>query len=126
MSLRTPIARVRGLGAAKEGVNHWWMQRVTAIALTPLTLWFLISLIGVISADYETVVAWIGKPINTVLLIALLVGTFYHAMLGLQVVIEDYVHVEGVKVLSLLVMKFALLLLGGAAVLAVLRIAFGG
>lgn len=126
MNLRTSIDRFRGLSTGKEGVNHWWMQRVSAIALTPLTLWFLISLLGVIGADYETVVAWIGKPFNTVLLIALLVGVFYHAMLGLQVVIEDYIHVEGSKVLSLLVMKFALLLLGGAAVLAVLRIAFGG
>lgn len=126
MNLPTSLARFRGLSMGKEGVSHWWMQRVTAIVLTPLTLWFLISLLGVISADYEAVVTWIGKPINTVLLIALLVGTFYHAMLGLQVVIEDYVHVEGSKVLSLLVMKFALLLLGGAAVLAVLRIAFGG
>ncbi len=126
MSLRTSIARFRDLSTSKEGVNHWWMQRVTAMALTPLTLWFLLSLLGVIGADHETVVAWIGNPINTVLLIALLAGIFYHAMLGMQVVIEDYVHVEGVKVMSLLVMKFALLLLGGAAILAVLRIAFGG
>lgn len=126
MSLQSSIERVRSLGAAKEGVSHWWMQRVTAIAITPLTLWFLISLIGVVSADYETVVAWIGSPINTVLLVALLAGVFYHAMLGMQVVIEDYIHVEGVRVMSLLVMKFALLLLGGAAILAVLRIAFGG
>lgn len=126
MNLRTPLGRARGLGAAKEGVNHWWMQRVSAVALIPLSFWFVVSLLGVARADYETMTAWIAQPFNTILLVALLVGTFYHTILGLQVIIEDYVHVETAKVTSLLVMKFVLLLLGGAAVLAVLRIAFGG
>jgi succinate dehydrogenase / fumarate reductase membrane anchor subunit len=126
MSLQTPLGRARGLGSAKEGVSHWWTQRVTAIALVPLTLWFVVSLLGVAGADYETVVSWIAKPVNAVLLIALLISMFYHAILGLQVIIEDYVHHEGTKVASLLVMKFLLVLLGGFAVLAVLRIAVGG
>lgn len=126
MSLQTPLSRARGLGSAKEGVSHWWTQRVTAIALVPLTLWFVVSLLGVAGADYETAVAWIARPVNAVLLIALLISMFYHAILGLQVIIEDYIHHEGTKVASLLVMKFLLVLLGGFAVLAVLRIAVGG
>lgn len=126
MSLRTPLARARGLGSAKEGVSHWWAQRVTAIALVPLTLWFAISLLSVARADYANVIEWIGSPFNMILLIAFLFSTFYHAHLGLQVVIEDYVHDEGYKLASLLIVKFILILLGGAAILAVLRIAFGG
>jgi succinate dehydrogenase / fumarate reductase membrane anchor subunit len=126
MSLRTPLGRVRGLGSAKEGTDHWWMQRVTAIALVPLTLWFVISLMGVVRTDYATVIAWISHPFHAVLLVAFLFTTFYHAILGLQVVIEDYVHHEETKIASLLFMKFALVLLGSSAVLAVLRIAIGG
>jgi len=126
MNLRTPISRARGLGSAKEGVNHWWAQRMTAVALTPLSLWFVISLVFLVHAEHAEVVHWIANPLNTVLLVLLLVSTFYHAMLGLQVVIEDYVHVEGVKLAALLLMKFLLIVLGTLAVLAVLRIAFGG
>lgn len=126
MSIRTPLARARGLGSAKSGVSHWWAQRVTAIAMVPLTLWFIIGLISMTHADYQTAVHWIGQPVNTVLLILLLFSTFYHAILGMQVVIEDYVHVEGAKIASLLIMKFILVLLGAAAIFAVLRIAFGG
>ena len=126
MSLRTPLARVRGLGSAKEGVAHWWAQRVTAVALVPLTLWFVISLLFMTHADHATLQAWIAQPSVTVLLVAFLFSLFYHAILGMQVVIEDYVHQEGTKFVSLLVMKFLLILLGGSAIIAVLRIAFGG
>jgi succinate dehydrogenase / fumarate reductase membrane anchor subunit len=126
MSLRTPLGRVRGLGSAKEGVSHWWVQRVTAVALVPLVLWFTVSMLSIVRADYDSAVHWVGQPFNTVLLVALLVGAFYHALLGLQVVIEDYVHAEGTKVMTLLIMKFIMVLLGASAILAVLRIAFGG
>lgn len=126
MKLRTPISLARGLGSAKEGVNHWWMQRVTAVALAPLALWFVASLLYVVHADYDAMVAWVGRPVNTVLLALFLFTAFYHAMLGLQVVIEDYVHGEGAKIVSLLVMKFLLVLLGALSIIAVLRIAFGG
>ena len=126
MNLRTPIARVRGLGSAKEGVAHWWTQRVTAVALVPLTLWFVISLLFMVHADYESLQAWIAQPLVTVLLVAFLFSLFYHATLGMQVVIEDYVHQEGAKFASLMVMKFLLILLGGSAIIAVLRITFGG
>lgn len=126
MDLRTPLARARGLGSAKEGVNHWWAQRVTAIALVPLTLWFVVSLLTVLGEDYAEVIAWIGSPLNTVLLVTFLFSLYYHAYLGLQVVIEDYVHTEATKLATLLATKFLLILLGAAAILAVLRIAFGG
>jgi succinate dehydrogenase / fumarate reductase membrane anchor subunit len=126
MSLRTPLARVRGLGSAKEGAAHWWAQRVTAVALVPLTLWFMASLLVMARADYDSLRAWITQPFTTVLLVALLFSLFYHALLGLQVVIEDYVHQESAKIASLLLMKFLLILSGGAAILSVLRIAFGG
>jgi succinate dehydrogenase / fumarate reductase membrane anchor subunit len=126
MSLRTPIGRARGLGSAKEGVNHWWMQRLTAVALVPLTLWFVASLMVVARADYAQVVEWVRQPLNTAVLVALLIAVFYHAVLGLQVVLEDYIHNEGSKIIYLVVMKLAMALLGVTAVFSVLRIAFGG
>ncbi len=126
MKLRTPISLARGLGSAKEGVSHWWMQRMTAVALVPLALWFVASLLFAAHADYDAMVKWVGQPVNTVLLVLFLFTAFYHAMLGLQVVIEDYVHGEGAKIVSLLVMKFLLVLLGALSIIAVLRIAFGG
>jgi succinate dehydrogenase / fumarate reductase membrane anchor subunit len=92
MSYRTPLGRVRGLGSAKEGVAHWWAQRLTALALIPLTLWFVISVVQMIGADPPQVVEWIGSPVTAILLIVLIGATFHHAQLGVQVVIEDYVH----------------------------------
>lgn len=125
MSLRTPLAAVRGLGSAREGVRHWWWQRLTAIALVPLSLWFVASLAGVAGADYATAAAWLKVPRNSILLLALLLATFYHAQLGLQVVIEDYVHTEWVKVASLVALRFVVFLLGLTAVVSVLRVFLG-
>ena len=124
MSLRSALGRARGLGSAKEGTHHWWVQRVTAIALVPLALWFVIAMISMVHADYVNTIEWIGQPVNSTLLVVLIITTFYHAMLGMQVVIEDYVHHEGAKIAALLITKFLLVLLGTAAVIAVLRIAF--
>lgn len=126
MSLRTPLGRARGLGSAKEGVSHWWAQRVTAIALIPLTLWFVVFIIRSIGVDHSGLMERFAKPYNAVLLVLLLVSMFYHAMLGLQVVIEDYVHDEGAKLISLLAMKFILVVFAASSVFAVLRIALGG
>ncbi len=126
MSMRSPLGRVRGLGSAKEGTGHWWAQRVTAIALIPLTLWFAAGLLSVIGAEHGAAIAWIGSPVTAVLLVLLLATGFYHAQLGLQVVLEDYVHHEGAKIAALLCVKFACLLLGAAAVFGVLKIAFQG
>jgi succinate dehydrogenase / fumarate reductase, membrane anchor subunit len=125
-SMRTPLARVRGLGSAKEGVHHWWAQRLTAIALVPLTLWFVISVAGLAGMDHAEATAWIGSPAVTVLLVLLVAATFWHAQLGVQVVIEDYVHNEAIKLVSLVAVKFAAVLLAVATIVAVLRLAFGG
>lgn len=126
MSLRTPLNRVLGLGSAKEGTDHWWNQRMTAIALIPLSLWFVISVASLGSLDYSSIVAWIGAPLNTVLLVLLVTALTYHSMLGVQVVIEDYVHAGWLKLGSLILANFAHVALGTAGVFAVLRIAFGG
>jgi len=124
MNLRSPLAKARGLGSAKEGVQHWWSQRVTALALVPLILWFVVSLLSLRHAEYAAVVSWVGRPLNSALLLLLLVALFYHAMLGLQVVIEDYVHTEATKMVALLVMRFALFLLAAVAIVSVVRILF--
>ncbi|MFD2262028.1 succinate dehydrogenase, hydrophobic membrane anchor protein [Lacibacterium aquatile] len=120
--MRTMLGRVRGLGSAKEGVEHWWMQRVTAVALVPLLLWFVISVIGLVGAPYEAVVSWMGHPVSGLLLILLIVAVFHHAQLGIQVVLEDYVHNEGAKIACLLAVKGAALLLGGIGVVSVLKL----
>ena len=89
--MRSPLGRAIGLGSAKEGVGHWWAQRVTAIALVPLAVWFVIVVVGLAGADRAVFVDWVRHPVPAVLLVLLLVATFYHGALGLQVVIEDYV-----------------------------------
>lgn len=124
MSLRSPLGRVRGLGSAKDGTGHWWAQRLTALALIPLGLWFCAAVIAMTGADYATVAAWAGSPLVAGLLILLLGATFYHAALGLQVVIEDYVHHEMVKLLLILAVKAILSALALAAILSVLLLLF--
>ena len=125
MSLRSPLGRVLGMGAAKEGVGHWWVQRVSSVALTVLTLWFLFALIALGDFSYPAVVTWIGGPLNAVLLTLLIVTTVYHTQLGLQVVVEDYVPSAGPKILTMLAINFLLVLLGALGVFSVLRVAFG-
>jgi succinate dehydrogenase / fumarate reductase membrane anchor subunit len=125
-SIRTPLARVRGLGAARHGVGDWWVQRVTAVALVPLTLWLVASIVALAGADYRTVANWMGSPVTAVLLIALLLATFRHAQLGVRVVIEDYIHHEGVKIASLLAVNAILALLAIASVLSILKLVFRG
>ncbi|MEH6755654.1 MAG: succinate dehydrogenase, hydrophobic membrane anchor protein [Alphaproteobacteria bacterium] len=126
MSIRTPLGRARGLGSAKTGTDHWWMQRVTALALIPLVIWFVVSMIIVTGADHETALAFIGSPINAVLLTLLIIATFYHGQLGLQVVIEDYIHSKWLEVALILLVKGAAIFLGVASVYAVIAIALGG
>lgn len=126
MSIRTPLARARGLGSAKSGTAHWWAQRVTAIALIPLIIWFVISIIVMTGSSHESVIAWIGNPLTAVLMILLIVAVFHHMQLGLQVVIEDYVHTRWMEIALILIVKGAALLLGAIGILSVLKIAIGG
>ena len=124
--LRTPLARARGLGSAKAGLHHWWAQRITAIALIPLVVWFAISLVMMSGADYDIVRAWIGAPLVMVLLILTIAIGLHHGQLGLQVVIEDYVHRDGWKLALIVAVRFIAVLFGLAAIVAILRIGFGG
>lgn len=126
MNLRSPLGRVRGLGSAKSGTEHWWAQRLTALALIPLSLWFVASLAAMAGADYATVRAWVDSPLVAALLILLICATFYHAYLGVQVVIEDYVHAEALKVAALVLVAGLSILLAVIAVLSVLVLLFGG
>lgn len=123
-SMRTPLARARGLGASHSGVRAWWAERLTSAALVPLTIWFVISVIVLLGSPRAVVAHWVGRPIDTVLLLALIGVTFHHMQLGLQVVIEDYIHVESVKLIALLAMKAVTILLALACIVSVLRLAF--
>ena len=123
MTLRTPLSMVKGLGAAKEGVTHWWRQRLTAIALVPLTLWFCFVVAALPGADYESVRAWIGSPISAVLLIVSAAVALYHGFLGLQVIIEDYVPGHSTRIVLIVVSGFAAVLLAAGAIFAILLMA---
>ena len=126
MTLQSPLGRVRGLGSAKNGTHHWWIQRVTAVALVPLTLWFAVSMIKMTGAAHSDAIAWVQSPFNAIMLLLLIIATFHHMQLGLQVVIEDYIHSEGTKLVLLLAQKLVSFALAIAAGFAVLKIAFGG
>ena len=125
MSLRTPLSRVRGLGSAKEGTHHWLWQRLTAVALIPLSLWFIVSLVCRIGAEYGEVVTWMQSPIVSLLLILFVIMLFHHAQLGVQVVIEDYVHGKWQKLTSLLLLKFVAVVAALASIIAVLKVSLG-
>jgi succinate dehydrogenase / fumarate reductase membrane anchor subunit len=121
MDFRTPLSRVKGLGSAKSGTGHWWMQRVTAVALIPLSFW-LINFLGLsLTAPYQQTVSWLASPVNSACMVAWIIAVFYHAALGLQIVIEDYVAAEGPKIISIWVANLAFLFLAIAALLAVFR-----
>lgn len=122
---RTPMGRARGLGSAKEGVGHWWAQRLTAIALVPLTLWFAIGVVTHVGAPHAVALAWLGNPVTAVLMILFIAAAFHHGQLGMQVVIEDYIHTEWLKLTLIVGVKFGALVLGLAAIMAELWIVFG-
>ena len=126
MEMRSPLGRVSGLGAAKEGgIGHWWAQRMTAIALVPLILWFVISAISMVGADLATFKEWVGTHGNPVLLILLTIALYHHGQLGLQVVIEDYVHHEGAKFTGLILVKLGAGFFGVYTIVCILRLTFG-
>ena len=120
--LRSPLGRAIGLGSAKEGVEHWWRQRITAVALVPLALWFVVSVIRLAGADYAAFKAWLGHPVPAILMVLLVIATFYHAALGLQVVIEDYIHARGAKFALLIAIWLGCLVLAVAGIIAVLKL----
>lgn len=120
------MGRVRGLGSSREATSHWWAQRLTSVALLPLVLWFAYSAIGFVDADHLTVLAWLGDHVNAVLMILLVVTLFYHADLGLKVIIEDYVHREGLKIVLIFALHGAAIVLATTSVIAVVRLMLWG
>ena len=126
MRLRSPLARVLGRGSAKSGVHHWWVERVTAAALIPLGVWFVVSLLALPSLDHATVAAWMSGTWTAVFLSLLVLTVAWHSALGVRVVIEDYVHGSGAKALALTLINFLHAVFAVAGVLAILKVAFGG
>jgi succinate dehydrogenase / fumarate reductase membrane anchor subunit len=122
MDYRTPISRVKGLGSAKSGTTHWWMQRVTAVALIPLSFWLIYLMSLSLTAPYQQTADWLASPVNSVCIVAWIIAVFYHAALGLQVVIEDYIAAEGPKIILIWAANLAFLFLAIAALLAVFRV----
>ena len=123
MSYRSPLGKARGMGSAKDGVHHFWVQRVSAVALVPLALWFVFSVAQLAGGDYGMVRHWVSAPSVAVMLVLFLASALYHSALGVQVVIEDYIHSEGLKIASLLLMKFAHAVVAAASIFAVLKVA---
>lgn len=123
-TIRSPIGRARGLGSARDGTHHFWMQRVTAMALLPLTLFFLWHLDSIAESDYTAFLKWMHHPSVAIASILFVIASFYHAMLGVQVIIEDYVHAEGCKIACLLLNKFTFVGLGFACLFAICYINF--
>lgn len=126
MRMETPIARVRGLGSARSGAHHWWVERLTSVSTLILFLWLAVSLLRLPALDHGTVVDWLASPLAAVPMLLLVASTFWHLKLGLQVVIEDYVHEEGGKVFALVLLNFFVIAAAAMAIFAVLKIAFGG
>ncbi len=124
--LRTPLAIVRGLGSAKDGTHHWWAQRLTALALVPLTLWFTARVIQHAGAAHADMVAWLSNPVDATLMLLFIFAVFHHAHLGVQVVMEDYVAHEGLRIAGILIVKAACAVLGVACAVSVLKLWLGG
>jgi succinate dehydrogenase / fumarate reductase membrane anchor subunit len=125
LSLRSPLGHVLGMGSAKTGTGHWWVQRITSVALIPLTLWLLFSLLTLPALDYDTVRTWLGLPISGFLAILTVAVLTYHAYLGTTVIAEDYVPTVSLRVFALLLLRFLYVLCGGAGIFAILRVAIG-
>ena len=124
MSLVHPVARARGMGSAKSGVHHWWVQRLTAIALVPLTLWIIWAMVTLAGTGHAEVMAWMGSPLNASLLIAFVIAMLHHAQLGLQVIVEDYVHSAGTEFTLHVIIKLLALLGMFVGTVSILRVAF--
>jgi succinate dehydrogenase / fumarate reductase membrane anchor subunit len=125
MSYRSPLARARGLGSAKEGVGHWWVQRLTAIALLPLLIWLVSALALLDDYGYTTLIGWVAQPVHAILLLVTVLALFWHSSLGLQVVIEDYSSAEFLKLFLIVTINFAHILAAIGSIFAILKIALG-
>ena len=125
MALRSDLGHVRGLGSAKDGTSHWWAQRITAVALLPLSIWLVFSLISLVGVDRDGFKVWLDGPGSFVLMILFLIALFYHMQLGLQVVIEDYLHNERNKVILLISNKLLAVFCIVSSIAALMKIAFG-
>ena len=125
MSLRSPLGKVLGTGSAKEGVHHWWVQRLTSIALVPLTIWFVVSLLSLGSFEHVAVITWMAQSWTALLLVLFILVAAWHSQLGVRVVVEDYVH-GGSKTLTLVLITFIHAVVAAAGIFAVLKVAFGG
>ena len=125
-NLRTPLSKVKGLGSAKTGTDHFLFQRITALALTPLVIWFCISLAFLPDANYATVLAWLNSPFNAVLMIVTLIAGFYHAALGMQVIFEDYIPTHNTRIIAIILTNLLLFFFGALGVFSVLKISISG
>ena len=125
MTLRTPVGRALGLGTAKDGVSHWWVQRLTAVALVPLSVWFLVALLRAGPGDFSAVHAWLAGPWSAIGALLLVLILTLHSRLGLQVIVEDYVHQPAIKLTTLVLIDLAHLLAGAAGIFAILKVALG-
>lgn len=123
--LRSPLSLVKGLGSAKSGTDHWWMQRITALALIPLVLWLCFSIASLPGTDYATIKAWLSSPAIVTLLIITIIATFYHAQLGLQVVIEDYVSNHATRLVTIIIVNFLCIIFAVVAIISLFKISFG-
>ena len=126
MKYRSPLSKAIGSGSAKHGFSHWWLQRVSAIALIPLTLWFVYSMVYLSTVGYSEAVAWLASPINATIMLLFTLTALFHAQTGLQTVIEDYIHVTWLNITLLLLVKFASVIMAVLAVISVLKVVLGG
>ena len=120
--MRSPLGRARGLGSARAGAAHWWAQRLTAIALVPLTLWFINAVVHMRGAEQTEIIMWLSSPLSLVLMLALIIATFHHLQLGLQVVVEDYVPDHAKKLISILAIKAVCVILALICIVSVLKL----
>ena len=124
--LSSPLSKAKGLGASGDGSHHFWLQRITALALIPLTIWFCISIALLPQASYETVIAWVQTPFNAIMMLLLVIVSLQHAQLGMQVIIEDYVSNHSTRLIAIILVKFISYFMMAAGVYSIIKITLGG
>ncbi len=124
--LRSPLAKAKGLGASGEGSHHFWLQRITALALIPLVLWFCFSIALLPEASYNTITLWLQSPFNAIMMALLVIVSFQHAHLGIQVILEDYIHDHGKRFIAVTFVKFLSYIMMVAGLYAIIKITLGG